>query len=42
MVGRGNVLEDWVKEKGKLGGEEKVGRLRNRGDYIEEMVRLKE
>ena len=30
MVGGRNVLEDWVESKGKVGGEDKIGGLRNR------------
>ena len=33
-------VNDWLKEKGKLGGQHKVPRLSNSREYIEEMLRL--
>lgn len=40
VVARKNLFHDWLKEKGKLGGQHKVPRLSNSRDYIEEMLRL--
>jgi len=40
IVARKNLFHDWLKEKGKLGGQHKVPRLSNTRDYIEEMLVL--
>ena len=40
IVARPNLFHDWLKEKGKLGGQHKVPRLSNTRDYIEEMLSL--
>lgn len=40
IVARPNLFHDWLKEKGKLGGQHKVPRLSNTRDYIEEMLKL--
>jgi len=40
IVARPKLFHDWLKEKGKLGGQHKVPRLSNSRDYIEEMLRL--
>ena len=40
IVARPNLFHDWLKEKGKLGGQHKVPRLSNTCDYIEEMLSL--
>ena len=40
VVARPNLFHDWLKEKGKLGGQHKVPRLSNSRDYIEEMLSL--
>lgn len=40
IVARKGLFHDWLKEKGKLGGQHKVPRLSNTRDYIEEMLRL--
>ena len=40
IVARPNLFHDWLKNKGKLGGQHKVPRLSNSRDYIEEMLRL--
>lgn len=37
---RPNLFHDWLKQKGKLGGQHKVPRLSNNRDYIEEMLKL--
>lgn len=37
---RANLFHDWLKQKGKLGGQHKVPRLSNNRDYIEEMLLL--
>lgn len=39
IVARPNLFHDWLKEKGKLGGQHKVPRLSNNRDYIEEMLK---
>jgi hypothetical protein len=40
VVARPKLFHDWLKEKGKLGGQHKVPRLSNSREYIEEMLRL--
>ena len=40
VVARPKLFHDWLKEKGKLGGQHKVPRLSNSRDYIEEMLSL--
>lgn len=37
---RKNLFHDWLKEKGKLGGQHKIPRLSNTREYIEEMLLL--
>ena len=37
---REGLFHDWLKQKGKLGGQHKVPRLSNSRDYIEEMLKL--
>lgn len=37
---RPNLFNDWLKSKGKLGGQHKVPRLSNSRDIIEQMLRL--
>ena len=37
---RPGLFHDWLKEKGKLGGQHKVPRLSNSREYLEEMLRL--
>ncbi len=37
---RTNLFHDWLKEKGKLGGQHKVPRLSNNRDYIDDLLRL--
>jgi hypothetical protein len=39
-VARKGLFHDWLKEKGKLGGQNKVPRLNNNREYIEEMIKL--
>ncbi|PCE63279.1 GH3 auxin-responsive promoter family protein [Sediminicola luteus] len=38
--GRNHLFHDWLKEKGKLGGQHKVPRLSNSRDYIEELIQM--
>jgi len=38
VVARPGLFHDWLKEKGKLGGQHKVPRLSNIRDYMEEML----
>jgi hypothetical protein len=38
--GRSHLFHDWLKEKGKLGGQHKVPRLSNSRDYIEELIQM--
>lgn len=40
VVARKNLFHDWLKEKGKLGGQHKVPRLSNTREYIDELLRL--
>ncbi len=40
IVARKDLFHDWLKEKGKLGGQHKVPRLSNTREYIEEMLLL--
>ena len=40
VVARPNPFHDWLKSKGKLGGQHKVPRLSNSRQYIEEMLAL--
>lgn len=40
IVARENLFHDWLKEKGKLGGQHKVPRLSNNRDYIDELLSL--
>ncbi|KAA6345635.1 hypothetical protein EZS27_006816 [termite gut metagenome] len=40
IVARKGLFHDWLKEKGKLGGQNKVPRLSNSREYMEEMIKL--
>lgn len=40
IVARSGLFHDWLKEKGKLGGQHKVPRLSNVRQHIEEMLEL--
>lgn len=40
IVARPGLFHDWLKQKGKLGGQHKVPRLSNNREYIEEMLKL--
>ena len=40
IVGRKGVFNDWLKSKGKLGGQHKVPRLSNKREHIEEIIAL--
>ncbi len=40
IVARPGLFHDWLKSKGKLGGQHKVPRLSNTRDHIEEMLKL--
>ncbi len=40
IVAREGLFHDWLKMKGKLGGQHKVPRLSNTRDHIEEMILL--
>ena len=40
VVARPNLFHDWLKQKGKLGGQHKVPRLSNNRDLMEEMLKL--
>ena len=37
---RSGVFNDWLKQKGKLGGQHKIPRLCNKRDYIEQILAL--
>ena len=40
VVARQNLFNDWLKLRGKLGGQHKVPRLSNNRDYIEQLLKL--
>ena len=40
IVGRKGVFNDWLKSKGKLGGQHKVPRLSNKRDIIEQIIEM--
>ena len=40
IVARDNLFNDWLKGKGKLGGQHKVPRLSNSRDYINELIEM--
>ena len=40
IVARPGLFHDWLKQKGKLGGQHKIPRLSNNREYIEEMLKL--
>ena len=40
VVARPNLFNDWLKGKGKLGGQHKVPRLSNSRDYINELIEM--
>jgi GH3 auxin-responsive promoter len=39
-VARENLFYDWLKSRGKLGGQHKIPRLSNKRDYIEELLQI--
>jgi hypothetical protein len=39
---KGGLFFEWLKEKGKLGGQNKVPRLSNTRQYIEELLKIQE
>tara|TARA_R110002020_G_scaffold23587_3_gene78460 strand:+ start:31517 stop:33031 length:1515 start_codon:yes stop_codon:yes gene_type:complete len=39
-VAREHLFYDWLKTKGKLGGQHKIPRLSNKRDYIDELLRM--
>jgi hypothetical protein len=40
VVARENLFSDWLKSKGKLGGQHKVPRLSNSRGYIDELLEM--
>lgn len=40
VIARPNLFHDWLKDKGKLGGQHKVPRLSNNREYIDEMLKF--
>lgn len=40
IIARPNLFHDWLKQKGKLGGQHKIPRLCNNRDILEEMLQL--
>lgn len=40
VVARENLFNDWLKDKGKLGGQHKVPRLSNNRKYIDELLSM--
>jgi hypothetical protein len=41
-IARKNLFYDWLKQKGKLGGQNKIPRLNNSREFIEELLGLTE
>lgn len=41
-IARENLFYDWLKNKGKLGGQNKVPRLANKRNYLEELLALQQ
>ncbi len=41
-VARENLFYDWLKSKGKLGGQHKIPRLSNKRDYVDELLVMNE
>ena len=39
---RSGVFNDWLRQKGKLGGQHKIPRLSNKREYIEQILALNE
>ena len=39
-IARPNLFYDWLKEKGKLGGQHKIPRLSNERDYLEQLKNM--
>ena len=39
-VGRQGLFFDWMKQRDKLGGQNKVPRLANNRDYIDQLLKL--
>ena len=39
-VARARLFHDWLKEKDKLGGQNKVPRLSNSREYVEELLAM--
>ena len=42
IAARQNLFNDWLKSKGKLGGQHKIPRLSNSREHIEELLKMKE
>lgn len=42
VVARENLFYDWLKSKGKLGGQHKVPRLHNGRHYLDELIQMNE
>ena len=42
ITARPNLFHDWLKQKGKLGGQHKIPRLSNNREHIESMLKLNE
>jgi hypothetical protein len=40
VVARHHLFMDWLKSKNKLGGQNKIPRLANNREYIEELLKL--
>jgi len=39
-VARPHLFDDWLREKGKLGGQHKIPRLSNNRELIEDMLKM--
>ncbi|MCK9342538.1 MAG: GH3 auxin-responsive promoter family protein, partial [Massilibacteroides sp.] len=42
IVGQTDLFYDWLKQKGKLGGQHKIPRLSNDRTYLDEMIALQQ
>ena len=40
VIAKDGLFDEWLKSKGKLGGQHKIPRLSNSRDYIEELMAM--
>jgi hypothetical protein len=38
--GRNNLFYDWLKKRNKIGGQNKIPRLSNKRDFIDELLKI--